>query len=145
MSNLAELAERTRRVFRLLKRRAQAVSGGAGAPNQTETLALGWLDEKGEMTPSALAAAQRVRPQTMGPVLDALEARSWVKRRPHPTDRRRVFISLTPPGRKALAKGRRLRQEWLVAELARLSAGDRRTLSSALTIFERFLNPENQP
>ena len=143
MESVEQLAGRTRGVIRLMKRRAQAVSG-IDAPTQTETLVLGFLDERGAMTASALSAAQHVRPQTMGETLDALAKRDWIARSPHPTDRRQIFISLTPAGRKALAKGRRLRQAWLVAELARLPAKDRRVLGEALTIFERFLNNENQ-
>lgn len=144
MESVEKLAERTRVVIRLVKRRAQAMSD-IGAPTQTETLVLGFLDERGAMTASALSAAQHVRPQTMGEALDGLEERGWVARSPHPTDRRQLLISLTPAGRKALAKGRRLRQAWLVAELARLPAKDRRVLGAALAIFERFLNNEIQP
>jgi DNA-binding MarR family transcriptional regulator len=144
MESIDALAGRIRVVIRLMKRRAQAVSG-IDAPTQTETLVLGWLDERGAMTLSALSAAQHVRPQTMGPVLDALEKRAWIRRSPHATDRRQVLVSLTPAGRKALAKGRRLRHAWLVQELARLPARDRRVLASSLTIFERFLNPNELP
>jgi DNA-binding MarR family transcriptional regulator len=144
MDNVPELAERVRLVLRILKRRAQSASG-PDAPTPTETSVLGWLDEKGAMTPSALSAAQNVRPQTMGQALDLLAGRDWVRRGPHPTDRRQILVSLTPAGRKALAKGRRLRQAWLVAELAKLPARDRRAIASALTVFERFLQPPSSP
>jgi len=138
METVEELAERTRTVVRLLKRRAQAL-GGEGGPTQTETMVLGYLHEYGAMTPSALSAAQQVRPQTMGQMLDGLAAQGWVERKPHATDRRQVLISLTASGRRALAKGRALRQAWLVAELTKLPAKDRRVLGEALQIFERFL------
>ena len=142
MESVEELAERTRTIIRLIKRRAQAVSGDDG-PTQTETLVLGYLHENGPMTPSALSTLQHVRPQTMGQTLDALAGQGWVERRPHATDRRQILISLTPAGRRALTKGRRLRQAWLVAELAQLPANERRVLGSALTIFERFLKNEH--
>ena len=144
MGEVAELAERLRIVLRVLQRRAQAASGPE-APTPTETSVLGWLDEKGALTPRALSAARNVRPQTMGPALDLLAGRDWVRRAPHPTDRRQVLVSLTPAGRKALARGRRLRQAWLVAELNKLPARDRRAIGSALTVFERFLQTQAQP
>jgi DNA-binding MarR family transcriptional regulator len=144
MDNIPELAERLRVVIRTLKRRAQAVIG-VDAPTPTETSVLGWLHERGPMTPSALSVAQNVRPQTMGQALDLLTGKAWIARRPHPTDRRQVLIALTPAGRKALTRGRRLRQAWLVAEFSRLSARDRRAIGDALTIFERMLQTETQP
>ena len=138
-----EMAERLRLVFRAMKRQAVSV-GGADGPTHAETFVLALLDEQGAMTPSALSLAQNVRPQSVGQALDVMSARGWVARGPHPTDRRQILISLTAAGRRALAQGRRLRQAWLVAELARLPAKDRRVLGEALTIFERFLNNENQ-
>jgi DNA-binding MarR family transcriptional regulator len=139
-----QIAERLRVVFRLMKRRVMAVSGDDG-PTQGETSVMAWLDEKGTMTPSVLSAAHHVRPQTMGQTLDLLAGRGWITRAPHSTDRRQVLISLTPSGRRALARGRKLRQAWLVAELTHLPANDRRVLSSALTILESFLKNPNEP
>jgi DNA-binding MarR family transcriptional regulator len=139
-----EMAERLRLVFRSMKRQAASVSG-SDAPSHTETFILALLDEKGPMTPSALSVAQNVRPQTTGQALDAMCTRGWVGRDPHPTDRRQILISLTTTGRRALAKGRRLRQAWLVRELGRLKPADRRLLSSSITIFERLFQTETQP
>jgi DNA-binding MarR family transcriptional regulator len=74
-----EMAERLRFVLRDMKRQAASISG-ADAPTPSETFVLALLDENGSMTPSALSAAQNVRPQTMGQALDALAARSWIAR-----------------------------------------------------------------
>jgi len=139
-----EMAERLRLVFRAMKRQAMSV-GAPDGPSRTETFILALLDEKGAMTPSALSVAQNVRPQTVGQALDAMSARGWVARSPHPTDRRQILISLTPTGGRALAKGRRLRQAWLVRELGRLKPAERRLLSSSITIFERLFQTETQP
>ena len=139
-----EMAERLRLVFRAMKRQAVSIAG-PDAPSHPETFILALLDERGPMTPSALSAAQNVRPQSVGQALDAMSARDWVARGPHPTDRRQILISLTTAGRRALAKGRRLRQAWLVKELGRLKPADRRLLSSSITIFERLFQTETQP
>lgn len=138
------MAERLRLVFRAMKRQAVSVAG-PDAPSHPETFILALLDEQGAMTPSALSLAQNVRPQSVGQALDGMNARGWVARGPHPTDRRQILISLTPAGRRALAKGRRLRQAWLVKELGRLKPAERRLLSSSITIFERLFQTENQP
>jgi DNA-binding MarR family transcriptional regulator len=138
MDEIADTATRLRTVFRLLLRRAEALSG-ADSPTRSEQGVLSRLDEQGEMTPSALSSAQQVRPQSMAQTLDSLERRRWVRKTRDAKDRRQIFISLTPSGQKALTKGRKLRQAWLVSELKKLSPHDRKTLSSALGILENFL------
>ena len=139
-----EMAERLRLVFRAMKRQAASVSG-PDAPTHPETFVLALLDENGPMTPSALAAAQHVRPQTMGQALNGLVTRKWIARAPHPTDRRQILISLAPAGRRALGRGRRLRQAWLVREIGRLKPAERRLLSSSITVFERLFQTETKP
>jgi DNA-binding MarR family transcriptional regulator len=52
-------------------------------------------------TASELAAAAGSRPTTMTSVLDRLEARRLIRRRPHPADRRALRIELTADGRRA--------------------------------------------
>jgi DNA-binding MarR family transcriptional regulator len=76
----------------------------------------------------------------MQQTLDALERRRFTTRADHPTDRRQILISLSAAGRKALYKGRAARQAWLVGELGKLSARERKTVTDAPGILERFLN-----
>ena len=137
------IAERLRGVLRHILRRSDAIRD-FDAPTRGETAVLGWLADQGPMSPSALSAAQQVRPQTMGQTLETMVRRGWIRRAPHATDRRQILISLSPSGRKALAKGRRLRQAWLVGLLAKLPATERRTVSAALTIFELMLQSETK-
>jgi DNA-binding MarR family transcriptional regulator len=143
MESVDHIAARVRGLFRALLRRADAIRE-RGAPARAEQGVLAWLDEKGPMAPSALAAAQKVRPQTMGQTLDALERHRWIKRGPHPRDRRQVLISLSASGQKALTRGRGLRQAWLVGELGRLTPRERETVVAALGILERFI-PSDTP
>ena len=138
MSDIEKAASRLRTVFRFLLRRIDTMAG-AGSPTRSEQAVLVWLDEKGAMTPGDLSAVQKVRPQTMGQTLDSLDRLRWIKRAPHPDDRRRILISLTPSGQKALAKGRHLRQAWLVSELKKLAPHDRKTLIAAIDILERIV------
>ncbi len=138
-----EMAERLRLVFRAMKRQAVSVTGPDG-PTHAETFILALLDERGAMTPSALSVAQNVRPQSVGQALDAMSARDWVARGPHPTDRRQILITLAPAGRRVLATGRRQRQAWLVKELGRIRPADRRPLSSSIAIFERLFQTETK-
>jgi DNA-binding MarR family transcriptional regulator len=138
MKQLEDAAMQMRTVVRLLKMRAEKLKD-KNAPSQSEHTVMVWLDDKGAMTPRALADAQNVRPQTMQQTLDALERRRFITRADHPTDRRQILISLSAAGRKALAKGRAARQAWLVGELGALSARELKTVIDALGIIERFL------
>ena len=138
MNDIDTTASRLRTVFRHFLRRADLIAG-VGAPTRCEQGVLAWLDEKGPMTPSALSAEQKVRPQTMGQTLDSLDRRRWIKRAPHPKDRRQVLISLSASGQKALIKGRRLRQAWLVGELKKLRPEERKALMATIDILERIV------
>jgi DNA-binding MarR family transcriptional regulator len=144
MGEIDLLAERLRLAVRHLTRRARAMNGPDG-PSPTEVSVLSCLDEGGALTPSALSAAHQVRPQTMGQTLDGLAARGWIRRRPHAEDRRQVLIALTPTGRRALVRGRRLRQAWIVGELEKLAPRDLRHIAAAVTLFERFTQTPSTP
>ena len=138
MTEIEGAAARLRTVVRLIKRRAEALRDKNG-PTPSEHSVLVWLDDKGAMSPRALADVHQVRPQTMQQTLDSLEDRRWIKRADHPTDRRQILFSLSATGRKALLKGREVRHAWLGAKLGELSPPERRTVIDALGLLEGLL------
>ncbi len=144
MTEMEDAASRLRLALRRVIRRADAVSG-KDAPTRSELDAMVRLEEARALTPGALAAATRVKPQTMGQTLALLDRHGWIRRAPHPTDRRQVLISLSAAGRRTLAKGRRLRQAWLAGELARLNPADRKTMVRAIAIFEQIARNGDAP
>ena len=80
----------------------------------------------------AIGEAIQAPASRMVAIVDELEQRGLVERRPHPGDRRIRALYLTPEGRKALARGRRIAMEH-EEELARgMSAADRRRLVALL-------------
>jgi DNA-binding MarR family transcriptional regulator len=54
-------------------------------------------------------------------------------------DRRQILFSLSATGRKALLRGREVRQAWLVAKLGELSPPERKTVTDALGLLEGLL------
>jgi DNA-binding MarR family transcriptional regulator len=97
------------------------------------------LDREGAQTTSALAAAERVRPQSMAQTLAELEAAELIKRSPDPGDRRRVLIELTKRGRKRVTKERERRKGWLAAAIAaELTEEEQRTLIAAVPLLQRL-------
>ena len=76
------------------------------------------LERQGPATTSNLAAAERVRPQSMAQTIVDLEDAGFVSRTPDPTDRRQVLIAVTDEGLAALAEDRARREGWLAQAIA---------------------------
>jgi DNA-binding MarR family transcriptional regulator len=83
-----------------------------------ESAAMARLHRGGPNTSSALAKLEQISPQSMGATLGALEARGLVERRPDPDDGRRIVLSATRAGLKALRRRRNARTEQLAQALA---------------------------
>jgi len=97
------------------------------------------LDREGAQTTSELAAAERVRPQSMAQTLAELESDGLITRRPDPGDGRRVLIELTAAGRDRLADDRRRREGWLAEAIsAELTTQEQETLIEALPLLRRL-------
>lgn len=61
------------------------------------------IDGAGEpITPGVIADRAIIAAASTTSVLDTLERRGLVVRRPHPTDRRKLLIDLTPAGRRTI-------------------------------------------
>jgi DNA-binding MarR family transcriptional regulator len=100
---------------------------------------LGRLDRGGPTTVSALATAERVRPQSMSQTVGELESDGLVTRRPDPTDRRQLLVELTDAGHATLADERRHREGWLARAIEEdLSAAERRAVERALEPLRRL-------
>jgi MarR family transcriptional regulator, transcriptional regulator for hemolysin len=83
-----------------------------------------------------IGAAMGIDPSTMVSLIDELETSGLAKRRPHPTDRRAREVAITPKGRRALARARRLATNVDDEVLHGLTAAERRQL---LTLLRRAL------
>ncbi len=97
------------------------------------------LDREGAQTTSALAAAERVRPQSMAQTLAELETAGLIERRPDPGDGRRIHIELTQRGRERVLEERGKREDWLAAAIAaELSPEEQRALLAAVPLLQRL-------
>jgi DNA-binding MarR family transcriptional regulator len=93
----------------------------------------------GPQSVSDLAAAERVRPQSMAQTVGDLEADGLVERRPDPTDGRRALVSFTEKGRDALDADRRHRVGWLAQAIAEdLSPEEQALLDEATRLLRRL-------
>ncbi|HEY2717079.1 MAG TPA: MarR family transcriptional regulator, partial [Solirubrobacterales bacterium] len=96
------------------------------------------LDREGPRSVSDLAAAERVRPQSMAQTVADLESAGMVDRRPDPDDGRRALVSLTEAGTETLLADRRQREGWLAGELEKLPPRDRATLARAVELLSEI-------
>ncbi len=98
----------------------------------TAAAALGSLDRRGPQRITTMAAAEGVSQPSMTQLMQRLEQRGLVARTSDPSDGRVALVSLTDPGKAALA-ARRQRNTRRVAELlADLPEDDVRALAGAL-------------
>ncbi|MFE9552521.1 MarR family winged helix-turn-helix transcriptional regulator [Streptomyces sp. NPDC006692] len=104
----------------VLVRRVRQIPTGSGL-SMPERSALSRLDRTGPTTSSALAREAQITAQAMGATLSVLQERGLVERRRDPDDGRRVVLSVTAAGRKALQDKRNERAELLSRAL---SSGD---------------------
>ena len=140
MSEATELASDLRVVIGQLVRRLRAERRGLSLSQVT---VLGLLDRAGSASISDLAAADRVRPQSMAATVAAMQAAGLIARGADAGDRRRVLITLTAAGRAALADDRARRVGWLAAAIEReLAPRERRDLARAVALLRRLAEDE---
>lgn len=109
-------------------------------PSQLSVLSR--LGKEGPASASDLAAAERIRPQSVAATLATLEERGLVVRRPDPGDGRRQLVSLSPAGTALFDDRRRHREEWLSRALQeRLTESERQTVIDAAALLERLTHP----
>lgn len=91
----------------------------------------------GPASPSTLAAAENVQPQSMTRALATLTERGLVARDPHPTDGRQTVVSITDAGRTVLEEDRSQRDAWLAGVITdRLTPVEREFLRAAAKLLE---------
>jgi DNA-binding MarR family transcriptional regulator len=133
----AMLAGDLRVVLGQLMRRLRAEHGFS----LSQGAVLGRLDREGSRSVSDLAAAERVRPQSMAQTVGDLEADGLVARAPDPTDRRRALVSLTDAGRATLRADREKRDGWLAQGMAEhLTPEEQDILARAVPLLRRLID-----
>jgi DNA-binding MarR family transcriptional regulator len=134
-----QAASAVRVVFGRLRRRLRELDESDDlTPSRTSVLTR--LDRDGPASASELAAAERVRPQSMAAIVTSLLELDLIQRHPDPADGRRQLISLTSAARRRLQGERRTRQEWLASSLQDTCTEDeRQTIIDALALLNRVV------
>ncbi|MGB8213918.1 MAG: MarR family transcriptional regulator [Anaerolineales bacterium] len=95
--------------------------------------ALRTLEEKPNASNADLARGSFVTPQTMIKILQGLEQAGYVKRQPHPYNKRVITTQLTPAGVKKLAAGDEVVRRIEAQMLMHLTLDDQRAFRLMLS------------
>jgi DNA-binding MarR family transcriptional regulator len=124
---------------KLKRRLREQADVGDLTPSQISVLLR--LEKDGPATASTLARMEGMRPQSMGPIIAALESAGLVRGSPHPTDGRQTMLSLTEACRRRINEGRTARQDWLSRTIAaRLSPAEQQQLAAAIGLLRRLVD-----
>jgi DNA-binding MarR family transcriptional regulator len=139
MSESAVRAARQMRIMvgRLRRRLHEAYDSQELSMSQVSVLSR--LDKDGPASATELAAAERVRQQSVGAILAVLAARGLIERHPDPNDGRRTLVSLTVAGEESVDDKRAASEEWLARTMQdRFTEAERQQLISAVALLERL-------
>ena len=110
---------------------ANAALSGAGLKVRSYTV-LALATESAPPTQRELSEFLRLDPSQIVALVDELQRRRLVERRPHPEDRRANVVVATPAGRSVAAEARRSTEEAEAIVHAALSPGEREQLATLL-------------
>ena len=136
--DVAALAEGLRPVLLRLTRKLRQESQRVGL-SPLDVMLLGWVKKSDGIGVSELADNEQMSRPTMSAHVKRLEAAGWLARlAPDSEDRRRVGLTLTPAGAKALDAVRRRRNDWLAKQLSNLTPEARAALAAAIGPLEQI-------
>ena len=134
-----QLAAELRSLISKLKRRLRD-QGRVGDLTTSQASTLRRLLKDGPLTTSDLARAEGLQPQSMAPIVRALQAADLVIGTPDPKDGRQTFLSVTDACRENLHDHRVAREDWLSGLLAtRLSPDEQAQLAASVTLLKRLV------
>lgn len=138
--NAHALAVELRMLAAQLRRRLRQQASAADWTESQRSVLLR-LERQEAASVTELAAAEGVRPQSMGATVASLIEAGYVRGAPDPADGRRTLLSLTPLARKVFRQVRAAREDWLQHTIeARYSASEQKQLAGAVRLLQRLLD-----
>jgi len=137
--SLAERAAHLRTaIVRTARRLRQEAAAETSGLTPTSTAALATIERHGPLTPSEIAAIERVKRPTITRTLRCLEREGLIERARDPEDGRSALVSVNGAGRERLRRLRGRKNAYLARRMRDLSAGEVETLERAAEILERM-------
>lgn len=137
--DIAALASSLRSAFSVLHKGLRKQMYSVNAYSMTEIETIGQLARNTALLPTELAALTRVKTQSMSQILNKLEGQGIVKRTPSEEDKRKVYISITPAGKRMVERTKYDRDEWLKNRIEQsLTVKEQELLAKALPILNKL-------
>lgn len=137
-----ELAARLRLAVTRLARRLRQQTEEGLTPSQSS--ALSSIERRGPLTPSELAAIERIQRPTATRVLNHLANAGFITRETDRLDRRIARVRVTRKGEAVLARGRSRKNAYLATQLRDLTPEDLHTLERAAELIETLLEESEE-
>lgn len=93
--------------------------------------------ERGAASAGEIAEREKISAPTVSRTIASLVDAGWVSRTGNPADGRRIILSITESGRRALEETRKAREEWMSRRLKQLGDEEVALLEAALPVLER--------
>lgn len=140
-SSLTDSAARLRMaIVRTARRlRQEAADAGGAELSPTAVAALATVERHGPLTPSELAAIERVKRPTATRTLRVLGEAGLVDRAADPSDGRSALVSVNAAGRERLRRLRGRKNAYLARRMRDLPRKDLETLDRAAEVLEQIL------
>jgi len=138
--NTKELSTSLRTVISSLHKGLRKQLYSTNAYSMTEIDTIRHLYHSTSLLPSELAALTRIKTQSMSQILNKIEKHGVILRTPSETDKRKVYISLSPFGLEMVKKIKYDKEEWLQAAIEKtLTAGEKELLEKALPVLHKLI------
>jgi DNA-binding MarR family transcriptional regulator len=135
----AQLRTAIVRTARRLRQEAAAETTGL---TPTSVAALATIERHGPLTPSEIAAIERVKRPTITRTLGCLEREGLIDRSQDPADGRSALVAVNGAGRERLRRLRRRKNAYLARRMRDLSDEEVETLERAAEILEQMREGE---
>jgi DNA-binding MarR family transcriptional regulator len=129
-------------IVRTARRLRQEAAAEATGLTPTSTAALATIERHGPLTPSELAAIERVKRPTITRTLGCLEREGLIERADDPQDGRSSLVSVNAAGRERLRRLRSRKNAYLARRMRGLSPEEVETLERAAEILDRMREGE---
>jgi len=138
--NSTELSASLRSVVSALHKGLRKQTYSESTYSMTEIETIKHLLHSSSLLPSELAALTKIKTQSMSQVLNKLEKQNVIQRTPSETDKRKVYISLSPFGLEMVKQIKYDREEWLKSVIEKsLTADEMEQLAKALPILHKLI------
>ena len=139
--NSSELTSALREVISGLHKSLRKQSSAVYTYSMTEMETIAHLFRSSSpLLPTELAALTRIKTQSMSQILKKMEAQGIIKRTLSKNDKRKVYISLTPAGKKLVDKTKYEKDEWLKGAIDKaLNGKEKELLIKVLPVLNKLI------